>query len=730
MTMSALRPPCQDERDVLVELRRADAVLRAAVARLREQRGANADEVRGLFVSDREFEELLARPFAFSPLVSGQDPPRLAISSAASSDRVRGSRWRYLLQVFHLRPLEADVLLLCLLPEIDLRYERIYAYLQDDMTRERPCVDLLLNLLCPDLPSRITARMVFLPECPLLQSGLLHTLAHGDQQGISLLGQSLEVEPRVTSFLLDADPSAGSRYLPNPLRLERPQLSLAELTLEPRTLADLGRLERRGVPYGASDPLWIHLQALDEWAAMSAVRALCTAWDLALLRVRSDALIGPVEEVRVLASLSRRESLLEGAAICLEPARPQEGQSVELERSLSIWSEILADHPYPVFWSNWPAAGMDPSLWRRVRVARLTFGQPDYPRRLALWRRALDGVPSSVETSPDATSQYAALSGRYRLDSLQIERAARSALQAAWQRDPSAPLVSIHDLFSAARSVSSGQIGTLARRIEPRHTWEDLVLPADRLAQLHELCDQFRYRPVVYEEWGFARSSSLGRGLSALFAGPTGTGKTMAAEVIANDLELDLFKIDLSGVVSKYIGETEKNLERIFAAAEDSNAILFFDEADALFGKRSETKDAHDRYANIEIAYLLQKIEEYDGVVILTSNLRQNLDEAFLRRLHFAIEFPLPDDEARLCIWKQLLPAGAPLADDVNLADLVDRFKFSGGSIRNVLLNAAFLAARDGRAITMGHLLWAARREFQKLGKLVNEGQFEKRRAE
>ena len=348
----------------------------------------------------------------------------------------------------------------------------------------------------------------------------------------------------------------------------------------------------------------------------------------------------------------------------------------------------------------------------------LAFARPTYARRLALWC----GASRATCLADDVDLET--LAGRYRLTGRQIERASDAARDAAWQQNPDKPVVGFHDLSMAARAISSGQLGQLARRVEPRHGWDDLILPDDRMAQLYELCDQFKYRHVVYDEWGFGRRASRGRGLSVLFAGPSGTGKTMAAEIIAKELALELYKIDLSGVVSKYIGETEKNMERIFNLARDSNAILLFDEADALFGKRSETKDAHDRYANIEVSYLLQKIEEYDGVVILTSNLRQNLDEAFLRRLQFTIEFPLPDEGARSRIWLRTLPSNAPLAKDVDLHELAKRYKFSGGSIRNVLVNAAFLAAREGNAIGMDHLLWAVRREFQKLGKLVDEGQF------
>jgi SpoVK/Ycf46/Vps4 family AAA+-type ATPase len=234
---------------------------------------------------------------------------------------------------------------------------------------------------------------------------------------------------------------------------------------------------------------------------------------------------------------------------------------------------------------------------------------------------------------------------------------------------------------------------------------------------LREICQRVVHGYRVLSEWGFGRKLSLGKGVNALFAGPSGTGKTMAAEIIANALQLDLYKIDLSGVVSKYIGETEKNLGRIFAAAENANAILFFDEADALFGKRSEVHDSHDRYANIEISYLLQKMEEYEGITIMATNLRQNLDESFVRRLAFTIYFPFPDEVDRRRIWDGIWPVETPVARDIDLDFLAHQFKLSGGNIKNIALAAAFLAAEDGGMVTMAHLIHATRREYQKLGK-------------
>jgi SpoVK/Ycf46/Vps4 family AAA+-type ATPase len=259
----------------------------------------------------------------------------------------------------------------------------------------------------------------------------------------------------------------------------------------------------------------------------------------------------------------------------------------------------------------------------------------------------------------------------------------------------------------------------MARRIIPRYSWDDLVLPPDQIAQLREIRERAQFAYRVQDEWGYGRKVAPTAGVSALFAGESGTGKTMSAEVIAYDLGLVMYKIDLSSVVSKYIGETEKNLSVIFEEAQASNAILFFDEADALFGKRSEVKDAHDRYANIEIAYLLQRIETYDGIAILATNLRQNLDEAFTRRLDFVIDFPFPDTEYRYLIWQRHFPAEAPLAAEVDLDQVAARYRLAGGNIRNAALASAYLAAADGGIITMTHIRHAIRREHQKMGRLL-----------
>jgi SpoVK/Ycf46/Vps4 family AAA+-type ATPase len=310
------------------------------------------------------------------------------------------------------------------------------------------------------------------------------------------------------------------------------------------------------------------------------------------------------------------------------------------------------------------------------------------------------------------------LSGQFALSTSQIRDAVGFAHDRAVQQG-----AELHssDLFAAARLYSNPRLSSLANKIVPRFGWLDIILPGDQIAMLRELVNTVRMRPRVLDDWGVGKKLVASRGITVLFAGPPGTGKTMAAEVIASELGLDLYKIDLSTIVSKYIGETEKNLERIFNEAEASNAILFFDEADALFGKRSEVRDSHDRYANIEISYLLQRMEAYDGVTILATNLRSNLDEAFTRRLQFAVDFPFPEEADRLRIWETLFPGDVPRGDDVDFRLMAKRFKLAGGNIRNILVNAAYLAASDQGVVTMAHLLHGTRRELQKMGRLVGE---------
>jgi hypothetical protein len=370
------------------------------------------------------------------------------------------------------------------------------------------------------------------------------------------------------------------------------------------------------------------------------------------------------------------------------------------------WLEHYSDVLFVSGRERWP-------LQRQVLY--LAVPKLDATEQREIWTRSLQGIANSVDGQIEAIVQ------QFDLGLRAIPQAVSSAIAKARAR-PGDFILAAEDLWHACREQVGWELGGLAQRLTPCYTWDDIVLPGDLMRQLREIADQVAARSQVYESWGFGIRFQRGRGINALFSGPSGTGKTMAAEILANHLQLDLYRIDLAGVVSKYIGETEKNLRNVFDAAEQSGAILFFDEADALFGKRSEVKDSHDRYANIEVNYLLQRMEDYRGLAILCTNRRAALDRAFLRRLRFLVEFPFPDGENRRRIWSKVFPTQAPLAG-VDLEALA-RLEITGGNIHTIALNAAFLAAGEGTNIRMEHILHAARREYAKIDKLLTEAEF------
>lgn len=394
------------------------------------------------------------------------------------------------------------------------------------------------------------------------------------------------------------------------------------------------------------------------------------------------------------------------AALVREATITGSGITIEVDRSVTAigrsWIERATHLPWVISTATGPALS-------------------ELPRRPWLHVMAGDADPTDAEW---ANAFGVTAPRRHRLTPDQMHRVGaafrrtRTHRNDAQQADPE--LIAA-DIDASVRRLASGTLETLTTRIAPRRTWADVVVSPDRLALLEGIVDRYRNSHLVYEDWGFTPNPS--RGLVALFSGPSGTGKTLTAEVIAGDLGLDLFKLDLSSVVSKYIGETEKNLEQIFDAASAGNMVLFFDEADSLFGKRSEVRDARDRYANIEVSYLLQRLETYDGLIILATNLEKNIDDAFLRRIHARVQFAVPGVAERLAIWRHNLPTGAPL-DDVDLDWLAETFELAGGVIRNAAVQAAFLAARGGDAIRMEHLVVGVALELRKSGRLLNPSDF------
>jgi ATP-dependent 26S proteasome regulatory subunit len=707
---------------ILAELERLDLLIQAAVNRARAVQGV-AGEFQGLYIPEQEVDSLLSHPTGLPHWADEAGPATLpavrdaldrivaGISEKKAASLREGVRLRLaeLAGLFGLTPFDTDALLISIAPEIDLRYEKLYAYLQDDVTKKRPTIDLVLNLLSPSFETKLAYRQRFAPQAPLVRHGLLALFDDPMQQQPPLLGKHLKVDERIVSYLFDSD-ELDARLLPY-ARPIAPRLRIEDLLLPDVLKLPLISLARK-----QNEPPIFYFQGPYGVGKQSVAEALCRETGRRLLVLDGEKLLTVDEPLfEAIARLAVREALLQDAVLYWD------GFDGLLTDERQAWRiallRRLEEQPGPAILagnSPWEPAG----VFQTRPFVRFEIPRPTYRERVTLWQAALDG------TTLEGGDELLALAGKFRFSGGQIRDAAATARNLARRREADGARVTIADLNAACRLQSNRKLETLARKITPHYTWTDIVLPPERVRQLREICNQVKYRARVYDEWGFERKLSMGKGLNMLFAGPSGTGKTMAAEIIGGELGLDVYKIDLSTVVSKYIGETEKNLARIFGEAETSNAILFFDEADALFGKRSEVHDSHDRYANIETSYLLQRMEEYDGMAILATNLHKNMDEAFVRRMHFTVEFPFPDATNRRRIWEQIWPVETPRDPGLDLDFMARRFEITGGSIRNIALAAAFLAADDGQVVNMEHLIRGMQREYRKMGKVVVDGEF------
>ena len=693
-----------------LHLTRMDLVIHREVMRWQRANGATADALRGHYIADAEVEALLQQPFGshWRYMVA----PPTAEESAAYGQTLAQTEAQIaqllaehpeqtpallrLQRAFGLSDLERDMLLLAIAPALDLRYERLFGYLLDDATRKRPSVNLLLDLLCPLGPERLSYLGLFTPSSPLIQNEFVHLVAEANSSYAPLLNMGVVPDPTVVAWLV-------GQYVPHEVLGEAAEW---RPTAEPSPTDWLMGKEalQELTAVGAEWPLFA-FYGVDELAQRGTARLVAGEMGRPLLRVDMARLVGEGHTPSRALRLALRDALLTGAVSYLVG---WEACLVEKATPRPLLQQ-LANHPDVLLvasrerWQVHEVENGRPVLWR-------AFPIPNFRQRKGLWTHFL-GEEMVARVNVDK------LAGQFGLTTEQIRDVVGTARDKGVQHGRG---LEEEDLFSAARAHSNPRLGDLARKITPRYTWADLVLPPDPITILKEIVETVLRRPIVMEEWGIGRKLASG-GVTVLFAGPPGTGKTMAAEVIARELGLDLYKIDLSGLVSKFIGETEKNLERIFNEAESSNAILFFDEADSIFGKRSEVKDAHDRYANIEVSYLLQRMEAYEGVTILATNLRANLDEAFTRRLQFAIDMPFPEAEDRLRIWRTLFPPDLPHEENLDFGLLAKRFKLAGGNIRNVIVSAAYLAAGNGQRVTMAHLLHGTRRELQKMGRLVDQ---------
>jgi ATPase family associated with various cellular activities (AAA) len=649
-------PAADPQQRTTVSFDFVDRRVMAAVQRVASSDPNPADPFRGLYISDETALQLTRGESA-----SGADDRLEAVTRALGLDL-----------------LDSAVLAVCAAPELNPRFGRLFAYLQDDVTRKLPSPRLVGHLLEGEGVTAADVMVSFDQDGPLRRKGALKLL--GDAQ-TPLAERPIKVADRLAAHLL------GARMddLPAPARLRLVPIPSHDPGREQYVAAVAAMLRRPSdLPVVMAGP------------DAQALLAKAYGRPLVVAHVRDMEQRDVMADAALITALEGRPLVFEG----LEDLDP--GERARLLRALDQRGErtVVAV----------PTRSAALALGDRT-VLLVEAPPPTYAERRQAWSEL-----TRVEDTRDVAAKF-------RLSMGQIVEAAEVARLAAGAREEETPTPA--DLDLGARQASSSRLGELAARLPPGYHWDDLVVPDRQLELLQSISAYLRHRDRVLSDWGYERSVARTQGLKVLFAGESGTGKTMAAQVLAAELGLELFRVDLATIVSKYIGETEKNLDRIFNAAEGSNAILFFDEADALFGKRSEVSDSHDRYANIEVAYLLQKMEGYAGAVILATNFRRNIDDAFVRRLDFVIDFPFPEAEDRKRIWKLLLPPEAPLGDDIDIDFLATQFKLSGGSIRNCSLSAAFQAADDGGSIEMRHLVRAVALEYGKQGRLTLEADFE-----
>jgi AAA+ superfamily predicted ATPase len=585
---------------------------------------------------------------------------------------------------FSLSPFERDILLFCAGIELDSRFQKLCASVHGDPSKLCPTFSLALATLPEPHWSAIT------PASPLRYWRLIEV-----GTGSAITQSPLRIDERILNYL------TGTPHLD-----ERLVGYVRLLPLDEKIVPSHEAIAEQIATSWSQSAVRNQLPIIQLWGnevvSKRGIAALaCAKLGMNLNLLSAQALPSNVSESESLRRLCERETVLNVSALYLDcdDLDTETGQEAVIRR----WIETV-NCPLILSSRARRSMGLKDSISFNV-------SKPTTEEQCELWQIALGPAADQLN------GRVEALVSHFNLDVRAIHHAAAQVLQ----NEPATSDELSRLLWQACGAQATPRLGELAQRIEPKARWDDLVLPETQLQVLQDIARHLRQRMKVYETWGFANKSLRGLGISALFVGVSGTGKTMAAEVLGNELNLELYRVDLSQVVSKYIGETEKNLRRVFDTAEESSAILLFDEADALFGKRSEVKDSHDRYANVEISYLLQRMEAYRGLAILTTNMKEALDQAFLRRIRFVVQFPFPNTMQRLEIWKRIFPGLTP-TEGLSLSRLA-KLNVTGGNIHNIAMYAAFLAADSDEPVRMDHLLRAVRAEFAKLEKPLTEAE-------
>ena len=607
------------------------------------------------------------------------------LQGLAADDGSTPSALEQLCNSFGLSAFEEDLLLLCVGREIDLSFPSLCSVAQGDLEKTYPTFGLALNIL------RTPHWNALLPSAPLRRWRIIEV-----EGGGVLTHRPLRVDERILHYLV------GLQYLDERLaHLVEPTREFGQLVESHQQLA-----KRLAETFSfAAESLTLPVVQLcgDDITSKRAIaKAACKMLGIDLHFLSANNLPIDISDLSSLLQLWEREAILSNSALLLDC------DEVESDRHAGAIAWTIERITTPLI-----VTSRERFRERQRSLVNFDVRKPTSVEQRHLWQEAVGSL------SKQLNDHIEILVSQFNLS--------RPAIQAICDRtvgqiglEENAKTLGTA-LWNACRAQARPRLEDLAQRIEVKATWNDLVLPEAQFQTLRAITAHVRQRAKVYESWGFANKGDRGLGISALFAGASGTGKTTAAEVLAGELQLDLYRIDLSSVVSKYIGETEKNLRRVFDAAESGGAILLFDEADALFGKRSEVKDSHDRHANIEVSYLLQRMEAYQGLAILTTNLKGALDSAFLRRIRFVVQFPFPDATQRAEIWRRIFPKETP-TEGLDISKLA-KLSFAGGNIRNIALNAAFLAADANEPVSMKYLLSAARSESAKLEKPLTDSE-------
>ncbi|QNU65814.1 ATP-binding protein [Ruminiclostridium herbifermentans] len=621
----------------------------------------------------------------------------------------------YISKLFGLSSFEINCIILCLLPEVNRKYEKIFGYFQDDITVKSPSIDLVLKLFTKTESEKIYARCVFDQQAPLVKY-LMELQGDISDRRIPMIARHLKLDEWVVNYLLDAQvldarlANVAEMILPEDIRKDNENTHLE------KNIVSFIEYYRKNKEKGSKQIFYFN--GPNGAGKMAHAKAVSCSMGMPLIIADLEKMVFSEIYYDELLRLLGRQLMIGNTALCInnfDIVMTEDGRYKEKITSLLQMIEKYVPITFILGKTEW-----NPSILNEnVVFMGVDFPYPKASQRKEYWEKF------SQEYLLDESVNIEDFSGNFRFTPGQIKRVLRLGESNSVWNGKNNGQIAIEDLNNACYTQSNRKLNHLSVKMKKTYSWDMLVLPPDQMSQMKEICNQVKFRSLVYEKWGFDKRLALGKGLNVLFSGPPGSGKTMAAEVIANEIGLEIYKIDVSQIVSKYIGETEKNLSEIFAEAETSNAILFFDEADALFGKRSEVKDAHDRYANVEISYLLQKMEEYTGIVILATNLNQNIDDAFLRRLHFNIVFPFPEKEQRKLIWKGMFPSGAPVDNELDYDFLAEKFIMAGGNIKNIAINAAFFAAKEECPIGIKHIMLAAKREYKKMGKTFVKSDFD-----